>query len=61
MEQMSAFIALQIMKAYDNGGLEAGQAKYRGYFITTKLYLKYKPDCDTILITEGHEDLIVTI
>lgn len=58
---MSAFIAMQIMKAYDNGGLLTGQAKYRGYFITTKLYLKYKADCDTILITEGHEDLIVTV
>jgi hypothetical protein len=33
VEKMSAFIALQIMKAYDTYGLEAGQAKYRGYFI----------------------------
>ena len=58
---MSEFIALRIMKAYDTYGLEAGQAKYRGYFITTNLYLAYKADCDTILIAEGYSDVIVTV
>ncbi|NRU52596.1 hypothetical protein [Clostridium beijerinckii] len=58
---MSTFIALQIMKAYDTNGLEAGQAKYRGYFISTKLYLAYKADCDTILTTDGYSQVIVTV
>jgi hypothetical protein len=57
---MSTFIALQIMKAYDNNGLLAGQAKYRGYFVTTNLYLDYKADCDTILTTDGYSMCIVT-
>jgi hypothetical protein len=58
---MATFIALQIMKAYDTNGLEAGQAKYRGYFITTKLYLACKADCDTILTTDGYSNCIVTV
>ena len=53
------FIAKMIMEAKEKGGLEAGQAKYRGYFITTKLYVKYKAATDEILITEGHGDCIV--
>jgi len=60
MEQMSAFIALQIMKQADIS-LEDGQAKYRGYFLTTKLYAKYKADCDTILTTDGYLDVIVEV
>jgi hypothetical protein len=57
---MSEFIALRIMKAKDVGGTEAGQTKYRGYFIITSLYLAYKEDCDTILISENYGDCIVT-
>lgn len=56
---MSAFIALQIIKRAKIS-LTDGQAKYRGYFITTKLYEAYRADCETILITEGYADCIVT-
>lgn len=56
---MSAFIARMIIKAADKN-LEAGQAKYRAYFIKTKIYANYKDDVDTILRTDGYEDVIVT-
>lgn len=56
---MSAFIARMIIKAADKS-LEAGQAKYRAYFIKTKIYANYKDDVDTILRTDGYEDVIVT-
>lgn len=54
------FIATRVKEAKDKGGLEAGQAKYRDYFVKTKLYLKYKETTDEILITEGYGDCIVT-
>lgn len=57
---MSAYIALRIMETYDASGLDSAQAKYRAFFITTKLYVKYKADCDTILISDGYESCIVT-
>lgn len=56
---MSAFIARMIIKAADKS-LEAGQAKYRAYFVKTKIYANYKDDVDTILRTDGYEDVIVT-
>lgn len=56
---MSAFIARMIIKAADKS-LEAGQAKYRAYFIKTMIYVNYKDDVDTILRTDGYEDVIVT-
>ncbi len=56
---MSAFIASMIMQAKDERGVEAGKAKYRAYFVTTRLYKKWKADTDTILATtEGYEDLV---
>jgi hypothetical protein len=60
VEQMSEYMAFRIMEAFDESGLESAQAKYRAYFINTKLYLKYKPDCDTILTTDGYAQCIVT-
>lgn len=57
---MAPFIALVIMQARDAGGAQAGQAKYRAYFINTNLYLRFKPDVDTILQTDGYGDCIVT-
>ena len=56
---MSAFIARMIIKAADKS-LEAGQVKYRAYFVKTKIYANYKDDVDTILRTDGYEDVIVT-
>lgn len=55
---MSAFIARMIIKARAKS-LEAGQAKYRAYFVNTHLYADYKADTDTILTTDGYADCIV--
>ena len=56
---MATFIAKKIIEAAELS-MEKGQAKYRGYFIKTKLYAKYKEDADTILETEGYGECIVT-
>lgn len=56
---MVTFIAQRIEEAFDRGGLESGQAKYRAYFVNTRLYLKQKADVDTILATDGYEACIV--
>ena len=55
---MSAFIARMIMQQADIS-LEKGQAKYRAYFINTKLYVKWQSEVDTILTTDGYSDCIV--
>lgn len=55
---MSTFIAQRIMKDAEIS-IERGQAKYRAYFVNTKLYLKYKEDVDVILATDGYEACIV--
>ena len=56
---MCTFIAQQIEKQADIS-VEKGQAKYRAYFVNTKLYAKYKADVDTILETDGYNECIVT-
>jgi len=56
---MSEFIANKIMEAKEAGGTAAGQKKYRTYFITTRIYKRYRENVDLILATEGHEDCIV--
>lgn len=59
---MVEFIAHRIEEAYDEGGLEAGQNKYRAYFVkpnAKKLYGKYKADVDTILDIDGYSVCIV--
>lgn len=58
---MSAYIALRVEETYDTSGLEAAQAKYRAFFISTSLYTRYKADCDTILTTDGYGECIVTV
>ena len=55
---MAPFIAMMVMKARKTS-LEAGQTRYRAYFMNTVLYLAYKADTDTILQAEGYEDCIV--
>lgn len=56
---MSTFIADRIMEQADRS-IEAGQNKYRAYFVKTKLYEKWRNDVETILITDGYEECIVT-
>lgn len=55
---MTTFIARMIMKEADKS-IEAGQKKYRAYFVKTQLYKNWKEDVDTILITDGYDDVIV--
>lgn len=55
---MSTFIAKQIMKQAEKS-LELGRAKYNAYFVKTKLYLNWKDEVDTILLTDGYENCIV--
>lgn len=56
---MSTFIARMIMQAADRSE-EQGKAKYRAYFVATSIYAKWKPDVDTILVTDGYEEIIVS-
>lgn len=56
---MSTFIAQRIEAAYDKSAA-AGQAKYRAYFVKTKIYARYKNDCDAILEADDYADAIVT-
>lgn len=56
---MREFIAGKIEEAREVS-LEAGQAKYRAYFIKTKLWARYKEDVDAILTVDRCADCIVT-
>lgn len=56
---MREFIA-EMIKDARKEGLAAGQAKYRAYFVNTKLWAKYKADVDAILTIDGCADCIVT-
>ena len=59
---METVIATNIKNARKKG-LEAGQEKYRAYFIkaiNAKLYKKYKAGVDERLKAEGYADCIVT-
>lgn len=56
---MIPFIAGRIELARETS-LEAGRAKYKAYFVNTKIYVKrYKADVDALLIQDGYEDCIV--
>lgn len=57
MKDMATFIASRIMEEA-NKSTEAGQKKYRAYF-RTRLYKKWKDEVDTILETDGYDDVIV--
>jgi hypothetical protein len=60
VNSMVPFIASMIMTARDDYGLEAGQAKYRLYFVTnTTRFGKYQNDVNFILINDGYENCIV--
>ena len=56
---MSTFIARMIMTQADKN-LEAGQDKYRAYFVKVKIYEQWRTDVESILITDGYEDCIVS-
>lgn len=53
-----AFIVKQIEKARKIS-LEAGQAKYRAYFINTSKNASLKEATDQMLIADGFSDCIV--
>ena len=55
---MNTFIAKMIM-SQAKISLENGQAKYRAYFINTKLYSKWQEAVNATLVAEGYEDCIV--
>ena len=58
MKDMVTFIASRIMEEADKS-TEAGQKKYRAYFVKTRLYKRWKDDVDTILKTDGYDEVIV--
>lgn len=56
---MIPFVVFMIEQARDIS-LEKGIAKYKAYFVNTKIYVKrYKAGVDAILIQDGYEDCIV--
>lgn len=58
MNDMTTFIARMIMREADKS-TAAGQKKYRAYFVRTSLYKNWKDDVDTILKTDGYDEVIV--
>ena len=58
MNDMVTFMASRIIEEAEKS-VEAGQKKYRAYFVRTSLYKNWKEDVDTILKTDGYEDVIV--
>lgn len=56
---MAAFISKMIIRQA-KFSTEKGVAKYKAYFVNTRLYEDYRADVDTILQTEGYENCIVT-
>ncbi len=56
---MAEFIANRILEAREQS-IKEGKAKYKAYFVSLKIYARYKTAVDAILITEGAEDCIVT-
>ena len=56
---MAKVIANNIIKAAQTS-LEAGQEKYRTYFVKYTWYKAYKADVDALLTAAGCKDCIVT-
>ena len=57
MNDMTTFIASRIIEEAEKS-VGAGQKKYRAYF-RTRLYKKWKDEVDTILKTDGYDEVIV--
>lgn len=55
---MVTFIANRIEEAADIS-TERGIAKYKAYFVNTKIYKRYRPEVDAILEADGYEEVIV--
>lgn len=55
--KMVTFIARMIKKAADKSEAE-GKAKYKAYFVKTRLYEEYRSDVDSILRVDGYENVI---
>jgi hypothetical protein len=57
---MADFIAARIIEAREIS-LEAGQEKYRAYFVNTTRYVSFQSAVNAILIQNNCEDCIVTV
>lgn len=55
---MVEFIASRIEMQAETSTAK-GIKKYKAYFVNTKIYKAYRDDVDTILRTDGYEDVIV--
>ena len=55
---MIEFIASRIEMQAETSTTK-GIKKYMAYFVNTKIYKAYRDEVDTILITDGYEDVIV--
>ena len=58
MNDMVTFMASRIIEEAEKS-VEAGQKKYRAYFVKTRLYKRWKDNVDTILKTDGYDEVIV--
>lgn len=56
---MDVFIAHQIVECAKIGGVEAGQERYRDYFIRVSYCRDYRQAVDAILVLENRKDCIV--
>lgn len=56
---MDKFISRMIKDSVKES-IEAGQNKYRAYFINTRLYIKHQAKVDKKLIADGFKEVIVT-
>lgn len=54
---METFIARMIMEEADKT-TDLGTEKYKKYFVNTRLYLKWKPEVDSILNNNGYGNVI---
>ena len=56
---MATFIARMIEKQAKIS-TEKGIAKYKAYFVNTRIYEDYRADVDTILITDGYDEIVIS-
>ena len=56
---MVAFIARMIEKQAKIS-TDKGIAKYKAYFVNTRIYEDYRADVDTILITDGYDEIVIS-
>lgn len=54
---METFIARMIMEEAEKS-TDLGTKKYKKYFVHTRLYLKWKPEVDSILNDNGYGNVI---